>query len=96
MDIINELSNSIDSSAICAIAKQAIANWSSDHEDDKSVLSGSDLVFHSHKLCFQSASVGYPYFESTYSLLKDDKELGLYKVITSMAGEALDDYYEIY
>ena len=71
-------------------------SWAAEDEKNRELLETSELAFKSHKFCFKSSSLDYPFFESTYQFFKDDEELGLYRIFTSLQGEAVDDYYEIY
>ncbi len=96
MEIVKSLLNVIDSEAIYSMAKDAVISWASEDDENRELLMASELIFKSHKFCFKSASLDYPFFETTYGLTNENEELGMYRVFTSLEGEAVDDYYEIY
>lgn len=96
MGLVESLLKAIDSEAIFGLAKEAVNSWASEDGENRELLLSSDLVFKSNKFCFESSLVNYPYFETTYEFVKEDEELGLYRIFTSLEGEAIDDYYEIY
>ena len=96
MEIVESLLKVIDSEAIYSMAKEAVISWAAEDSKNREVLVTSKLTFKSHKFCFKSSLLDYPFFESTYQLVKEDEEFGLYRIITSLQGEAVDDYYEIY
>lgn len=45
-------------------------------------------------LVFKNAHLGYPYFETTLALHRFGIEIGTYRLITRLNGEAEDDYLE--
>ncbi|MFT7056583.1 MAG: hypothetical protein ACJAR3_002219 [Roseivirga sp.] len=96
MEIVESLLKVIDSEAIYSMAKEAVISWAAEDSKNRDMLVTSELTFKSHKFCFKSSSLDYPFFESTYQFVKEDEELGLYRIFTSLQGEAVDDYYEIY
>ena len=95
-DIVNRLLNQIDENTLLEKAIQTIAFWASEDEVHRNLLLSSTLLFKSHKFCFKSSVPGYPYFESTFDLVKDGEEIGRYTLISSTSGESLDDFFEIY
>lgn len=94
--IVTTLLAKIDEVALLEIASKALTSWASENDKNRDLHIASALQLKSHKLCFKSTAVDYPYFESTYALVKDDEETGIYTLITSIDGKVIDDSYEIY
>lgn len=52
--------------------------------------------FHSHKFCFAHATLPHPFIETRLDLFWHRKEIGHYRLISSLDGEPEDDYLVIY
>lgn len=48
--------------------------------------------FTSHGLVFEHAQLEYPYIDTRLTLFRNREEVGHYRLITSPAGDAVDDY----
>ncbi|TMN43023.1 hypothetical protein [Pseudoalteromonas sp. S2755] len=64
---------------------------SEDFDLESEIKSRLKFEFDSHKLCFKSDTLEYPYIETQLSVVLDDEEVGYYVLYSLLDGEAVDD-----
>lgn len=92
----NNLLDCIDESVLKNIAEKAIRLWAVEDQAMQRLLLSCTIELKNHKFCFKSSALDYHYFESTYDLISHGDNLGVYCLYTSVQGEVIDDYYELF
>lgn len=94
--LIEQLQSRINEKALLEMASEALRRWASQHDENNVVPDSATLRLRSHKFCFKSSLVDYPYFESTFALVLNEEEIGRYTLISHLNGTVADDSYELY
>jgi hypothetical protein len=102
-ELVEQLHRASDEHQLIARAHAGFQAWIDEATDDDVrelpegwSYSEMSAEFKSIALCFRSAHLSYPYFDTQLRIVRSGVDIGYYRLLTRLSGEDDDDYFVIH